>query len=189
MDLFKIIEDKINSGAILYIDFDDTLVDFCNSWLVNVRHKKLKELTFLPNKKEEIDSFRFFKVDSSGLTEKSLSFLEVYDNIEYMPGALDFINKLKNKEIQFKILTTTHSLLIEPIKNKILKDMFNISSNNVIHTKCKQEIIKGNILIDDAIHNIKNYEVDEETLTIMIEQPWNIRYKTKYKIKSLKALL
>lgn len=189
MAYFNEILEKVRSGSILYIDFDDTLVDFCNGWLKNIRHIELIDIKNLPNTKNEIQSFRFFKIDSSGRTEKSLSNPKSYDNVDVMDGAIEFIEKIRKLNIRFKILTTSHSEIIEPIKDKKLKELFNIDKEDIIHTLSKQEIIKGHILIDDAIHNIKNYEEDEETLTIMITQPWNERYPTKYRISSLKELL
>jgi len=189
MNLFNKIKEKVEEGSVLYIDFDDTLVDFCGAWLKNVRHKELEDLKQIPNTKEEIDSFRFFKVDSSGRTEKSLSSPRSYIDIEPTEGAIDFIKKLRLNNIDFKILTTTYNEEVELTKNLKLKEIFNIDKEDIIHTLCKQKIIKGNILIDDAIHNVKAYEEDEETLIIMIEQPWNIRYKSKYKIKYLKEII
>ena len=189
MDLFNKIKEKVKSGSILYIDFDDTLVDFCGGWLKNVRHTELEDLTQIPNTKDEIDSFRFFKVDPSGRTEKSLSNPRSYIDLEYTNGSFEFIQKLRDNNIEFKILTTTYNPDVEVTKDLKLNEMFNIDKEDVIHTLCKQDIIKGNILIDDAIHNVKNYEDDDSTLIIMIEQPWNIRYKSKYKIKSLNELL
>lgn len=183
------IEQKVKDGAILYIDFDDTLIDFINGWLKNVRHKELSHLKILPNKKDEVDSFRFFKIDESGLALKSLSNPLVYEDIEVLPYANEFIEMIKRRfgDDSFKIITTSYDDCIIKEKNKNLKKLFDIDDHKIIHTHHKIDIVKHNILIDDAIHNVK--ELQNETLVFMPIQPWNIRYTDKNKIDTLKSLL
>ncbi len=189
MNYLQQIESKVKGGATIYIDFDDTLIDFINGWFKNVRHKELSHLTMLPNKKEEVDSFRFFKIDKSGLALKSLSNPLVYDDIEVLPYANEFIEMIQTRfgKDSFKIITTSYDESIITIKNKNLKSLFGINEDKIIHTHHKVDIVKHHILIDDAIHNVK--ELGNETLVFMPIQPWNVRYKDKLKIETLSSLL
>ena len=189
MNYLKKIEDKISDGKMLYIDFDDTLVDFINGWLKNIRHKELSHLKMLPNQSNEVDSFRFFKVDSSGEALASLSNPLVYKDIKVLPYANEFIeriNSLFGKD-SYKIITTSYDDAIIGTKNKVLKDLFDINTDRIIHSLDKTDIVNGNILIDDAIHNVK--PLNEKTLVFMPIKSWNIRYTDKYKINDLSSLL
>ena len=189
MNYLEKIEAKVKAGSIIYIDFDDTLIDFINGWFKNIRHKELSYLTMLPNKKDEVDSFRFFKVDKTGAALSSLSNPLVYEDIEVLPFANDFIEMIKRRfgDDSFKIITTSYGESIIEAKNKNLKNLFDIETDKIIHTHYKIDIVKKHILIDDAIHNVK--ELGDETLVFMPTQPWNIRYKEKIKINNLSELL
>jgi len=189
MNYLNKIEQKVKDGAIIYIDFDDTLVDFISGWFKNIRYKELSHLEMLPNKKEDIDSFRFFKIDSSGEALLSLSNPKVYDDLEVLPYAYEFIDMINTRfgKDSFKIITTSYEKEIINVKNKNLKNLFNIDKERIIHTHHKLDIVRHNILIDDAIHNVK--DLGKETLVFMPIKPWNIRYTDKIKINSLSELL
>jgi uncharacterized HAD superfamily protein len=108
-----------------------------------------------------------------------------------MPYAKEFINSLVNKIGIDRILFVTASNgKNEDIKDSILEKEFNIPSEKIIHTSDKYKYYKNNIFIDDAFHNFKDLIDCVETIPIILNSPWNEKYKeTKLnRIYSLKEI-
>jgi len=102
-------------------------------------------------------------------------------------GADYYTKKWYNENIaDLGILTTAANGMSMPHKMKWLKDNFPYIKDIIMVNGHIKHLIRGDILIDDAIHNLEKWE----GIAILFDQPWNqehngLRAKSWYEVDIL----
>lgn len=138
----------------ILIDMDDTIENLIPAWVewLNKRHK-------LNVKASDIKSWDIYSYFST--LKKEAVYAPVYKNrfwktVTPKYDAIKYIKKLIDDGHEIFIVTNSHYKTLKPKMEKVLFKHFPfISWNNVIVTSNKQ-IIRGDILVDDGIHNLTN---------------------------------
>jgi len=185
-----------NENKKFCIDVDDIIINTTEYWMYLLNNdiefiEVLKENDKYPIKVEDIKTWDYMGHLLGDNVYKYHLNGTIYDEYTLMPYAKEFINSLVNKIGLDRILFVTASNgKNEDIKESILEKEFNIPSEKIIHTSDKYKYYKNNIFIDDAFHNFKDLIDCVETIPIILNSPWNEKYKeTKLnRIYSLKEI-
>lgn len=155
----------------ILIDIDDTISNFCEillRWLnlINNTHYK----------KEDVDNWEWLRqkfINPWFPTE----FEEFWNEIKIDKDAIECIENLSKQGHEVYLITA--SFPNDMLGYKIRKTLSNfnqdlINEKNVIVCYNKG-LIKGDIRIDDGIHNLYN----DGSLNILYSQPWNQNFENK----------
>ena len=137
----------------ILVDMDDTIEQLLKAWVARANEKFGRSVTL-----DEITDWNVGK-SYTGISPK-----EIYDvtyekgfweSIEPMPGAADALKHFMDEGHEVYIVTATEPEHVEEKMNGLLFRYFPfISWNQVIITSRKQ-LIHGDVLIDDGIHNLE----------------------------------
>lgn len=140
----------------ILIDMDDTIENLIVCWV-----RKLNEKYGTSVKYSDVVCYEMTKIFPT-LTEKQI-FEPLFDDnfwdeVEPIDGSVEYIQSLINDGHNIYIVTNSHYNTLKPKMEKVLQKYFPfISWRNVIIASNKQ-MIMGDILIDDAIHNLTGGE-------------------------------
>lgn len=156
---------------ILLLDQDDVLADYLSA-VVSEYNK-----TFNTNySKSDITDWKIADI----LGEEVYNILfdpTLFLNLEPIQGAITGIKELLSANLfDIYIVTAAHPAVINNKYIWISKNMPFFNKQNIIFTSQKH-LVKGDILVDDGLHNIKEFNNGEP---IIFTQPHNIKEK-KYK--------
>ena len=154
----------------ILVDMDDTIEQLLKAWVNRANEKFDRNVT--------LDDITDWNVAAPypGITRK-----EIYDvtyepgfwsSVEPMPGAADALKHFMNEGHQVYIVTATEPEHVEEKMKGLLFRYFPfISWEQVIITSRKQ-LIRGDVLIDDGIHNLEGGDYKK----IMFTAPHNRHY-------------
>lgn len=136
----------------ILVDMDETLTELVGTWV-----EALNEACGTNVKREEITDWEMTEFFPE-LTKKELySPLEkplFWDKIKPLPGAVKNLKKLKSDGHRIVVVTASH---YKTLANKLPAALFRyfdfLDFKDVVVTSQKQ-LIKGDYLVDDAIHNL-----------------------------------
>lgn len=143
------------------LDFDSVL------WNLEIMARRKIEKhygkIFLPH---QISHFDFYKDYPEA--EKAFSSFEDYQTAEPIQGSVEFLKELITiyGENNIQIVTSSPVNIIKE-KEKLIKEIYNFE--NIIHSHKKSKHTKNTILIDDAIHNIKDHVVTNEQPALLFD--------------------
>lgn len=152
------------------IDMDDTIENLCEVW-VNYLNERYGTDVLL-NDVREWDITKAFPTLSRGEIFEPLCEECLWKRITPLPGAVENIQKLIDDGHKVVIVTTSHPDTISMKLNNVLFKYFPyFTCDDVIITSQKQ-LVKGDILIDDAPHNLENGDY----LKLLFDAPHNQSY-------------
>lgn len=137
----------------ILIDMDDTLENLCAEWVeylnekygTNVKHSDITDW----------DMSKAFPTVDKKLLYAPLLDKALWERITPLPGAVENVQKLINDGHKVIVVTASHQDTVSLKLNSVLFKYFPFLTNkDVIVTSQKQHII-GDILIDDAPHNLE----------------------------------
>lgn len=97
---------------------------------------------------------------------------ELYDSLQPIDGAPEFLKKLLNDGHQVFVVTNTPYKAIAFKMEKVMKKYFPfLTWKNFIITSCKQ-MINGDVLIDDGVHNL----LGGDYAKILFDAPYNMDF-------------
>lgn len=151
----------MNDKFTVLIDFDDVLADLLGAWV-----KWINKSFGTTVEKENIkkwDIKAYFPDLTNVEIFSPLSQIDFWETVEPNCGAVEFISRLILDDIKFKIVTASHYSTIQPKIQGVLFKYFQCRGNPIITWDdiivcSEKQLIKGNILIDDGIHNLVNGE-------------------------------
>jgi 5'(3')-deoxyribonucleotidase len=151
---------------VVYIDYDSTLVDFLDSWLLEIKESRgvtiqHSDITYFnhPELEKHVDLFT-----GQNLYKK---------RIRPFAGARELIEDLQ-KEYTVVILTHTPKEMRAWKTEHILKHFGDLGVHVILTTKSKYLFSNGGVLIDDGWHNIKGHLDNTEHLGLLFNH--NNRY-------------
>lgn len=151
-------------------DFDDVLINFCEVWveLINEQNGTLVNIKDIT----EWEISKFFPTLTEEQIYKPLYEGKIWDKVTPLRGAVNYLKRLKEDGHKVYIVTSSHYKTIETKTEKVMFKYFpfiDISDVIVCHNK---QMIMGDFLIDDGIHNLINISCSG----ILMTQPHNINY-------------
>ena len=167
------------------IDIDDTITNFCVVLL-----KKLNEIYHTNYTKKDITHWNWLR-ETFPNPWLPLEQKEFWDEIVVDENSINFIENLVKSGMEVYLVTAAFPSDALGYKLRKTLSFFNenlINYRNIIVCYDKH-IIKGDIRIDDAIHNL----TDRNSTNFLMSQPWNEnvnaeKYCNFIRINSIKDL-
>ena len=138
----------------ILVDMDDTIENLCEVWveMLNEKHGRRVELCDIV----DWDMSLFFP----GLTREELYAplftRELYQRITPLPGARKHMEMLMDDGHKILLVTASHPATIQMKYELVIKRYFPFIDTKGIITAYEKQRIKGDVLIDDAPHNLEN---------------------------------
>ena len=154
----------------ILIDMDDTIENLCETWVnfLNKRHNTNISLDDIV----EWDMTKAFPTLTKEQVYAPLLEQELWESIKPLPYAVETLKKLIDEGHKIHIVTATHPQNISFKMANIIEKYFPFIDYNDIIITSKKQLIKGDVLIDDAPHNL----IDGEYYSILMTAPHNKRY-------------
>lgn len=155
---------------IILIDMDDTMEQLLKAWLKRVNEKYNKNVQY-----EEIKSWDV-SAPYDGLTREQVYGVmqepDFWGTVEPVEGAAEVIEGFMDAGHEVYIVTATdYESVPEKMRDLLFKWFPFISWKQVIITK-KKQLIHGDILIDDGVHNLEGGDYEK----ILMTAPHNLDY-------------
>ena len=163
------------------IDFDNVLYN-----LEGLNCKVTKDIYGVEITPKDI-AYQDYYLDHYPEESKIWSSFEEYSKGSFFQGDKDFIEELKNKyELQ---IVTASAIEISEEKDKMIYERY--GDIKIIHTKEKYIHTKDSILIDDAIHNIKDHIEKNKDPGILVDRGygWNQNFEIVPRVSSFKEII
>lgn len=152
------------------IDMDDTIENLCEVWVEYLN--ELYGTNVHLNDIKEWDMTKAFPTIDSQKIYKPLYDERLWKRVTPLPGAVETIKRIIEDGHKVVIVTVSHQDTVSMKLNNVLFKYFPyLSMNNVIITSQKQ-LIHGDILIDDALHNLEGGQY----MKLLFDAPHNRSY-------------
>lgn len=136
----------------ILVDVDNVLEDLNEAW-VNAVNKKYGT-NVSPNDIVSWDIERFFDGLSRTQVFSPLHDKKFWESIEPIDGAPEYLKKLIDDGHQVVLVTSSHPDTIQYKYRFIVKYFPYISFKDIIFTS-KKQMVRGDVMIDDAPHNLE----------------------------------
>lgn len=161
---------KVNKKLTILIDMDDTIENLLECWV-----NELNRVYGTNVKYDEVfawDMSEVFPTLTKTEIYAPLHNSNFWSKIQPLPGSVEYVKRLIDDGHNVYIVTTSHYTDIKnKIENVLTKHFPFISWKNVIITSRKQ-LINGDILIDDGVHNLEGGEY----IKFLMDAPHNRSY-------------
>lgn len=155
------------------IDADDTIENLCEVW-VNFLNEKYGTSVLLSDIKEW-DMTKAFPTISPVKVFEPLFDENLWKRVAPLPGAVEYVKKIIEDGHKVIIVTSSHPGTVNPKWEYVLSKYFPyISSHDVIFASQKQ-LIKGDVMVDDAPHNL----VGGDYIKLLYDAPHNQSFDTE----------
>lgn len=153
-------------NPIVLLDMDSVLVEH------NFRHiEKLNEFFGTAYTPEDIVDFKY-----EGFEEEEREFIfeqwerpDLYDNDELSQAQLDVIDNLR----EFARVVVCTSPMAGHIASKYRFLLRYFDRHDIIMASAKYLVSGGDVLVDDAPHNIRDFSLYTDGHAIIYDKPWN----------------
>lgn len=160
----------MNKKLTILIDMDDTIENLLECWV-----NELNRVYGTNVKYDEVfawDMSEVFPTLTKTEIYAPLHNSNFWSKIQPLPGSVEYVKRLIDDGHNVYIVTTSHYTDIKnKIENVLTKHFPFISWKNVIITSRKQ-LINGDILIDDGVHNLEGGEY----IKFLMDAPHNRSY-------------
>lgn len=158
------------SNIVLLVDMDDTIENLLDAWVTCLNKKYGTNV--LPQNINTWDISRCFPT-----IERKCVYAPLYDNefwktVQPKPGAIKYLKMLKELGFNLYICTTSNYETIRCKLEHIISRHFPFISWGQVITTNNKQLINGDILIDDGIHNL----IGGKYKKILMTAPHNIEY-------------
>lgn len=156
----------------ILVDLDDTIESLCEAWVNCLNNRfgmsvALSDIT-------EWDMTKAFPALTKEAVYAPLCEDEFWDTVYPIAGAAEVLQKLIQDGHRIYLVTATdYKTIRAKMERVVLRHFPFLSWGNVIVTNCKQ-LIKGDVLIDDAPHNLEGGDYAK----ILMTAPHNRNYDT-----------
>lgn len=139
----------------ILVDMDDTLEDLCTPWVQYLNEKYGTAVTT-----DDIKDWHIAKVFPTLTREQvfePLATEKFWERVKPLPKAYKNICKLKYDGHRIFIVTASDPIISIPMKlEKVLFRYFPFFSCNDVIITAQKQMIRGDVLVDDASHNLEN---------------------------------
>lgn len=157
---------NIKKKLTILVDVDNVLEDLIAAWVEALNIKYGTSVS--PLDITEWDITKFFPGLSRNQVFSPLHTKELWASLTPLPGAEEYLLRLSEDGHDIVLLTSAHPDTVSD-KYKFINKYFPfISFKNIIFASRKQ-MVKGDILIDDAPHNL----IDGDYIKILMTAPHN----------------
>lgn len=137
----------------ILVDMDDTLENLCDIWIQCINERNGTNV-HIDDIKEWNMPKHFPGIESKDVFEPLFD-KEMWKRVKPLPGAVKYLKKIIDDGHKVVVVTASHQDTVSYKLNYVLFKYFPyLSTNDVIVTSQKQ-LIRGDILIDDAPHNLE----------------------------------
>lgn len=157
----------------ILVDLDDTLINFCEAWVeyINEKHGTAVCMDDI----REWDILKAFPTLGRKEIYAPLFEEEMWKRVAPLPGAVKYLKKMIDDSHKVIIVTASHHDTLSFKFNNVLYKYFPfITQDDVIITSQKQ-LIRGDVLIDDAPHNL----LGGEYTGVLVNAPHNRIYNAE----------
>lgn len=149
----------------ILVDLDSTITNFAEVLLAELNKKNCTNYAY-----HEINCWSWFDENFFDPWEP-IRYAKFWDKVQPYPNAIETIKKLWNEGNEVFIVTA--SFFIPSLSKKINTTLswfkpYLVDESNVIIAK-RKDIINGDILIDDGLHNCESFP----NKVLLYDQPWN----------------
>lgn len=139
----------------ILVDMDDTLEDLCTPWVQYLNEKYGTAVTT-----DDIKDWHIAKVFPTLTRElvfEPLATDGFWERVKPLPKAYENICKLKYDGHRIFIVTASDSIISVLMElEKVLFRYFSFFSCNDVIITTQKQLIRGDVLVDDAPHNLEN---------------------------------
>lgn len=157
----------------ILVDMDDTIEYLVKAWIHNVNIKYNKTVEY-----EEVLYWDVSKVYPDLTRDQVYETLTVpgfWKTVEPVPGAADALQKFMREGHEVFIVTSTpYSSIPEKMHDLLFRHFPFLSWEQVIITS-KKQLLQGDVLIDDGVHNM----IGGKYLKILMTAPHNRDYSAE----------
>lgn len=154
------------------IDLDSTVTDLTKSWLG--KYNKLYKDNVTISDIKDWDTHKF--TPKAGRDLYKLLTPDLFRNLDPYDGAINAVNYIRNLGHEV-VFVTSAPKGTELAKIDWVEKYFSWASRGDIIFAKKKYLIKGDIFIDDAPHNLVQYrEFNPKAIIYSIEHPYNKDY-------------
>ena len=137
----------------ILVDLDDTLTNLIQVWVEKINQKFDTNVKF-----EDIadwDIAKFFPSVPKQDIFKVLSDKSIWNEVTPLAYSQEYLQKLKDDGHEILIVSASHYKDIQDKYEKIIQKYFPFIDWKDVVVTSRKELIQGDILIDDAIHNVE----------------------------------
>lgn len=153
----------------ILVDVDNVLEDLVAAWVEALNKKYDRNVS--PNDIIEWDITKFFPDLSRNQIFSPLHTKELWESLTPIPGAEEYLEKLVHDGHKVILLTSAHPDTVS-YKYKFINKYFPYISFNDIIFASRKQMVKGDILIDDAPHNL----IGGDYIKILMTAPHNTSF-------------
>lgn len=154
----------------ILIDMDDTIENFCETWVAFLNEKHIRNVRHADIVDWEL--YEFYPGLSHEEIYAPLNTVEFWKRVKPFPGAVYYIQKMIEDGHRVVVVTASGVNTIALKMNLMLFKYFPFLSFNDVIIASQKDLIKGDLLIDDAIHNFERWD----GAGIMMNAPHNQKY-------------
>ena len=154
----------------ILVDVDNVLEDLISAWVKALNIKYDRNVN--PDDINEWDIMKFFPGLSRNQVFSPLHTKELWESLTPIPGAEEYLKKLVDDGHNVVLLTSAHPDTVS-YKYKFINKYFPYISFKDIIFASRKQMVKGDVLIDDAPHNL----VGGDYIKILMNAPHNTSFK------------
>ena len=136
---------------VILVDMDDTIEKLLDAWIDRVNQK------FGTNAKssdvKEWNVGAVFPTLTHDEVYDVLTEADLYQNVKPIDGAAEYLKRLMDDGHDIYIVTSTHYKAVQPKLDDVLFKYFPFISRRKVIIANNKQMIKGDILVDDGVHN------------------------------------
>lgn len=147
----------------ILVDMDDTIENFCETLVFMLNERFV--LSVKPEDVIEWDLKKAFPTLTASDIFAPTNEAEFWKRVKPLPGAVEFLEQI-HKDGHDIVIVTASSPESVPLKlNHMLFQFFPFISRKNIIIASRKDLIRGDVLIDDAPHNLENFIGDKILMT------------------------
>ena len=139
---------------VILVDMDDTIEQLLEAWIRAVNLRYGYSVTY--------DEIRSWDVSAAfpGLTREQVYAIPMepgfWRSVDPIPGAAEALRHLMAAGHEVYIVTATEFEVVPEKMNDLLFRYFPFLRRDQVIITCRKQMIRGDVLIDDGVHNLEN---------------------------------
>lgn len=150
-------------AMVILVDMDDTIEQLLEAWIREVNQRYGYSVTY--------DEIRSWDVTAAfpGLTREQVYAIPMepgfWKTVEPIPGASEALQRLIRAGHQIYIVTATEFEVVPEKMNHLLFRYFPFLRRDQVIITSRKQLIRGDVLIDDGVHNLENGDYHKILMT------------------------
>lgn len=158
----------------ILVDMDDTIENFCEVWVNAINERNGTNVCVDDIK--EWDITKAFPALNKETIYAPLLTEEFWQRVSPLPGAVEYLKKIMDEGHKIVIVTALcHTKTIGMKFNFVLFKYFPYLTLQDIVVTSQKQLVRGDILIDDAPHNLEGGDY----IKLLYNAPHNVSYPDK----------